>query len=219
MTKNLSKRFMTCTRFMLTMTLFWVFGIGIYAQVGELTGSNICNDGRQTTNIGISGFDPGKYYALYRNDEMLQVRQSSVEVKDQGFTFGTFKETGSYMAVAFDHVVKGFPARLGKPVKGKITISPVPVLFMGDTLKIKSGEVLNYAPRADVQEASFTWSAYVKSGNASGYHKQGSGAIHDTLRAAGDRPACVIYAITPHSADHIVSCNGDPRDLVIVIRP
>ena len=151
---KLNKIFMTNKSLMLIMTLFWFVSMGIYAQVGEMTGSDICGDGHQTTTIGVSGIDPAKYYALYHDGEMLQVRQSSIESKDQGLTFGTFKETGSYTVVVFDNVVKGFPPKLGKPVKRKITISKMPVLFMGDTLKIKSGEVLNYIPRADLQGAT-----------------------------------------------------------------
>ena len=199
-------------------TLFWFISLITYAQVSQLSGSDICGDGRQTTMIGISGIDPGKYYALYRNDEMLQVRRSSVEGNDQAISFGSFKEIGIYSASAFDKVVDGFPAKLGKPVKGKITISPVPLLYMGDTLKIKSGELLHYVPRADLQGATFSWSTSLKYGKVSTYIKKGSNAIDDTIQVAGDSPACIVYSITPQGAAPIVSCNGEPRDLVVIIR-
>jgi hypothetical protein len=150
---------------------------------------------------------------------MIQVRRSNTEGKDRTMSFGTFKDFGTYSAAAFDKVVEGFPPRSGKPVKGKITISRMPVLIMGDTLKIKSGKALDYTPRSDVPGTTFTWSATVKSGTVTGYTKQGAGAIHDIIRAEGDKPACIQYAITPHGADPIVSCSGEPRDLVIVIRP
>ncbi|MCX6276981.1 MAG: hypothetical protein NT004_02645 [Bacteroidetes bacterium] len=204
---------------MLALTFLLCVPSGIFAQVGDLTGSDICGDGRQTTSIGISGADAGKYYALYRNDKLFQVRQSNVEEKDNVLSFGNFKETGYYTAVAFENPVKGFPSRRGKPVNGKITIYPVPTLIMGDTLKIKSGETIHYVPRADLQGTVFTWSAFLKYGKASGFSKTGSSTIGDTIQVEDDRPACIIYSITPHGADHIVSCNGDARDLVVIIRP
>ena len=173
----------------------------------------------QSTNIGISGADPAKYYALYQDNKMIQVRRANGEGNDHVFSFGVFKNVGSYSAVAFDKVVDGFPARLGKPVNGKITISPVPVLFMRDTLKIKSGKLLHYVPHADLQGTTYTWSAYVKYGKVSGYRKKGDNAIDDTLRVEGDSAACIVYSITPHGGDHIISCDGDTRDLVVIVRP
>jgi hypothetical protein len=217
---NLSKTCMTYKILTVVLALTWFFCAGLYAQVGEMSGFDLCANGLQTTSIGVSGIDPGKYYALYRNNEMIQVRRTNTEGSERVLSFGTFKDTGIYTAAAFDNVVDGFPSKKGVAVKGKITISQAPVLYMtGDTLRIKSGEVLHYTPKADVPGATFTWTAYVKVGKAVGYSKTGSNDINDTIRAEGDGPACIIFSITPHSVDPIVSCTGEPRDLVVKIRP
>jgi hypothetical protein len=211
---------MTYKTLTIILTLSWVFSAGLYAQVGEMSGFDLCANGLQTTSIGVSGIDPGKYYALYRNNEMIQVRRTNAEGTEHVLSFGTFKDTGIYTAAAFDQVVDGFPSKKGMAVKGKITISQAPVLFMtSDTLRIKSGETLHYIPKADLPGATYTWTAYVKVGKATGYSKTGSNAIDDTIQAEGDGPACIIYSITPHGVDPIVSCTGEPRDLVVKIRP
>jgi hypothetical protein len=217
--RNMSKICMTSKLFMFILATSFVVSSKLYAQVGELSGFDLCANGLQTTTIGVSGIDPGKYYALYHNNEMIQVRRSNAEGTEHVLSFGSFKDIGVYTAAAFDHVVEGFPAKNGMTVKGKITIAQAPVLYMGDTLRIKSGEVLHYIPKADLQGTTFTWTAYVKYGKAVGYSKTGSNSIDDTIRAEGDGPACVIYSITPHGADPIVSCIGEPRDLVVKIRP
>jgi hypothetical protein len=204
---------------MYLLTILSFVSTGLYAQVGEMSGFDLCANGLQTTTIGVSGIDQGKYYALYRDNEMIQVRRTNAEGTEHVLSFGSFKETGVYTAAAFDHVVDGFPSKSGMAVKGKITIARAPVLLMGDTLRIKSGEVLHYIPKADQQGATFTWTAYLKYGKAAGYSKTGSNSIDDTIRAEGDGAACIIYSITPHGADPIVSCNGEPRDLVVKIRP
>jgi hypothetical protein len=191
----------------------------LYGQVGEISGFDLCSNGMQTTSIGVTGIDPGFYYVLFRNSELVQVRRTNAESAERVLSFGSFKDIGTYSVVAFDKVVEGFPPKSGKPVKGKITIAQAPVLFMGDTLRIKSGEVLHYVPKADLQGATFTWSAFVKYGKAVGYSKTGSYSIDDTLLVEGDGPACIVYSITPHGADPIVSCQGEPRDLVVKIRP
>ena len=217
---KLSKTCMTYKSLTIVLTLAWFVSAGLFAQVGEMSGFDLCSNGLQTTAIGVSGIDPGKYYALYRNNEMIQVRRTNTEGSERVLSFGTFKDIGIYTAAAFDRVIDGFPSKNGTAVKGKITISQAPVLFMtSDTLRIKSGETLHYVPKADRPGATYTWTAYVKIGKAAGYSKTGSNAIDDTIRAEGDGPACIIYSITPHGADPIVSCNGEPRDLVILIRP
>ena len=194
-------------------------GSNIFAQTGELMGSDICADGLQSTNIGIAGADPQKYYALYRNNELYQVRQSGIAGKDQMLNFGIFKEVGAYTAVAFDDVQAGFPAKQGTALKGKITISPVPVIFMGDTLKIKSGELLTYLPRADLSGTTFTWTTNVKSGKVSGVSKKGNNAINDAIQLLSGGKACIIYSITPYSPGQFSNCSGESRDLIVVVSP
>jgi hypothetical protein len=194
-------------------------GFNVLAQVEDLMGSDICADGQQSTTIGIAGSSEKKYYALYRNDELFQVRQSGVTGKNQMLSFGTFKEVGTYTAASFEEVKEGFPAKLGTPVKGKITISPVPVMYMGDTLKIKSGDIFNYAPRADLPGTTFTWTTSVVKGKVSGLGKKGNNAINDTILLNDNNNACIIYSITPHSPDQFGSCSGLTRDLVVIIKP
>jgi hypothetical protein len=203
------------------LILVFSCGIGteIVAQVEDLMGSDICADGQQSTRIGIAGANPEKYYALYHNDKLFQVRQSGVAGQNQMLTFGTFKEVGSYTAASFDEMKEGFPAKLGTPVKGKITISPVPVMYMGDTLKIKSGEPLNYAPRANLAGTTFTWTTSVVKGKVTGLSKKGNNAINETLQLSDSNSACIIYSITPHSPDQFASCSGLTRDLVVIIKP
>ena len=205
--------------FTLIFVLFLTFSLQIYAQTGELTGSVICGDGVQKTDIGITGIDPHVYYVLYHNGEMVQMRKSAGAGSDKSMTFGTFKDGGEYTAVGFTRVVDGFPPKMGKAVKGKIRISTVPVLMIGDTLRIKSGEALSYQPKADLSDATFSWSATLKSGKVAGFVKKGDQTIHDVIRLQDNSPACLVYSITPYSAQHSGSCMGTTRELFVIIKP
>lgn len=189
------------------------------AQDVEISGRNICADGSQHTTISITGMDPSRYYGLYQDDKLVQLRKSEAIGGERTLSFGEFSETGIYTAAMFDKVVEGFPKKQGTPIKGSVTISQLPVIFIQDTLRISSGEAVNYLPKANLPETSFSWTSFVKAGMVKGNTKKGSGAIQDVIRNEGSAKACVVYSITPFRTVNGNICTGESRNLNILISP
>jgi hypothetical protein len=205
--------------FLIFLSIFFYLDRTSIGQIVEITGTNICADGTQSTLIGISGIKSGTFYALYRNNELVQVRSLAVNSSEQSLSYGTFKEIGVYTASAFDKPVADFPAKSGNPVKGTVKISAIPVLVKPDTLKIKSGEAVNYIPKADIEGTTFSWTANLKYGMAAGFSKKGSEAIDDLIKLGDGSPACIVYTITPYSSPYSGSCMGTTRDLIVIVNP
>lgn len=191
----------------------------VTAQVAEVSGQNICGDGSQRTTISITGMDQTRYYGLYHDDKLLQLRKSEPVGGERNLTFGEFSEPGVYTAASFDKVVEGFPRKQGTMLKGSVIISRVPVVLTGDTLRISSGEAINYLPKANLPETSFSWTSSVQSGSVRGNTKKGSGAIQDVIRNEGSIPACLVYSITPFRSENGNICTGESRNLIILISP
>jgi hypothetical protein len=189
------------------------------AQNAMLVGQNICTDGTNSTMISISGMDPSRYYALYLDDKLLQIRKSEVIGGEKSINFGSMDEPGIYSAAEFDKVVEGFPKKQGTPLKGIVTISRAPVIIAKDTMRISSGEKLNLMPKADMPETSFSWTSVVKSGKVKGNTRKGSGPIDDQLVNEGTGTACVIYLITPFRSFNGNVCTGKSRDQAVLITP
>ena len=188
-------------------------------QIAEISGQNICSDGNQRTTIKVVGMDPEKFYALYLDDKMLQIRRSASKGTDNSLSFGEFGEAGVYTVAVFDKAVEGFPRKSGKSVKGSVVISPMPVVFVKDTLKVKSGETFHYIPKSNLPETSFSWVSLVKYGAIKGNTKKGSGPIQDVLQVEGNKAGCLVYSITPYRSVNENICTGEARNLVIIISP
>jgi hypothetical protein len=200
--------------------LFFIFlAFKGMTQSAMLNGQSICSDGTNETTISITGMDPSKYYALYLDDKLLQLRKSEAIGGERNISFGSIDEPGIYSAAEFDKVVEGFPRKQGTPLKGVVTISRAPVVIAKDTMRISSGEKLNLIPRADMPETSFSWTSVVKSGKVKGNTRKGSGPIEDLLVNDGTVTACVVYSIIPFRASNGNVCTGKSRDQAVLISP
>jgi hypothetical protein len=205
--------------FLIFLAIFFYLDRTSIGQIVDITGTDICADGVQSTSVGVSGVKSGAFYALYRNNELVQVRNLASNSKDQSLSYGIFKEIGVYTVAAFEKPVADFPVKSGNPVKGSVKISAIPVLVKPDTLKIKSGEAVNYMPKADIEGTTFSWTANIKYGTATGFSKKGSEAIDDLIKLGDGSPACIVYTITPYSSPYSGSCMGATRDLIVIVNP
>ena len=191
----------------------------VLAQVAEISGQSICSDGRNSTAISILYTAPEKYYSLYKDGQLVQMRQSAVKTQENTISFGNFSEPGVYTAAVFDKIVAGFPMNSGTSAKGSIIIGQAPVVLAMDSIVLKSGEKVDFMPRADIQGTSFSWTSQVRSGKPRGQSKKGSDAIRDALFAEGGSRATLIYTITPYITRQGLMCTGNSRDLVVIINP
>lgn len=191
----------------------------VLAQVPEISGQSICSDGHNSTAISIMHTAPEKFYSLYKDGQLVQMRQSAVASQENAILFGNFSEPGVYTAATFDKVVAGFPMSSGTPAKGSIVISQAPVILPMDSLVLSSGGKVDFMPRADTPGASFSWTSKILHGKPRGQSKKGTDAIRDQLFAEGGAMASVIYTITPYITRLGVLCTGRSRDLVVIINP
>ena len=194
--------------------------LGIYCQQYSLIGTDICSDGSQTTTISLSGFDPQKMYAIYRDGKFIKaIYPETTEGKDRG-TFGSFKNYGTYTAVEFLRSGNPGDPESGKKINGSVTIFRKPKISLPEKLEIKSGNALKFQPQTDLEGCTFKWNAKLESGKAVGFHKTGQGLICDTLTLQNknkDTAACIIYSITPISPGRLGSCTGQAVDLIVWI--
>lgn len=203
----------------LLVLLFFLINGVLPAQETVLDGQDICSDGSLTSRIVIKGMDPDKYYALYLDSKLLQMRKSADPSQVNSMVFGDYKEPGVYTAAAFDKVVTGFPENQGAAVKGRVVISETPVVFGTDTLRIRSGQAVNLLPKASLPDTEFSWISVIGKGMVSGITKKGNGAVRDVLTVQGNTPAMVIYTITPYRNLNGNTCTGSSRDFVVLISP
>lgn len=209
--------------FIKKIQLFILFAVllnsPVLAQVTEMAGQSICSDGHNSTAISIIHTAPEKYYSLYRDGQLVQMRQSAVKSQENSILFGSFSEPGIYTAAVFDKVVAGFPMSSGTPAKGNIIISQSPVILPMDSLILKSGEKVDFLPKADTPGTSFSWTSKTLDGKSRGQSKKGADAIRDVLFADGGIRASVVYTITPYITRQGLLCTGKSRDLVVIINP
>lgn len=189
----------------------------IYSQVPLVTGQNICSDGSQKTSIGVSGISGEKFYVLYLDNNMLQVRRLNSKSTGASITFGEFSEEGLYTVTEFANPVENFPRSSGTQVKGSVAISPTPKLMPMDTLKIGSGEKINFVPVSNLPETSFSWTSHVKKGTVKGNTGKGNGIIEDRLTLEGAGPASVVYSITPYRSLNGQVCTGETHNLTVKV--
>jgi len=98
----------------------------------------------------------------------------------------------------------------------KITITPTAFITSPPTASVCSGQALSYIITANNALATFTWTASVTSGTATGFTASGSGPnITDVLTNSGTTDAVVAYDILPT----INSCPGTPFTLNVAVHP
>lgn len=101
-----------------------------------------------------------------------------------------------------------------------ITIAPVDVINSKLTSLICSNTKLNYKATSPDAAATFTWTASLVSGSATGFSATGSGAlINDQLvntDPTASTNAIIAYIITPTNAH---GCTGTPSTLSVTVTP
>ena len=195
-------------------------GQRIYSQQYSLIGSDICSDGTHSTHIGLSDSDPAKFYALYRDGKFLEVKSQNSEKKPNALDFGSYSESGKYTVIEFSRTNLDFnKPENGRKINGNVSINKLPVAYVPKKLEVRSGAPLNYQPKANVEGCTFKWTARLDAGAATGFKKSGAGMIADTILLQGQKPACVIYSITPYSPEYLGTCMGNIQELVVWIKP
>lgn len=98
-----------------------------------------------------------------------------------------------------------------------ITITPIDNVTSPPAATICTGQAVNYAITASDPLSTFTWTASLTSGTATGFAATGSGTtINDVITNSNpNTPAVVTYKITPQNS----SCNGNTFTLTITINP
>jgi hypothetical protein len=194
-------------------------GHHLQAQQYFLTGTDLCSNGSQSTNIGLTDSDPAKMYAIYRDDQLLAVRTINTAKSPNPLDFGQFSEPGKYTVVEF---TEGNPdykhPEKGRSISGTISINSIPVLDVPEKMEIKSGDPYKYQPHANINGCRFKWTTRLESGKAGGYIKSGEGMIADKVVLTGNKPVCIIYLITPFSPANLGSCMGNTTELTVWIR-
>lgn len=191
----------------------------VFSQNITLIGSDICTDGTISTEIGLSDTDPNAFYALFCNEQRVSLRQLNSGRKPNPISFGEFAQPGVYTVVQFSANSNDFknPAN-GKLISGKIHIKPIPKIFLQDKpIQVKSGEIFSYTPKSDINDANFIWSATVAEGKLKRFDANGKGHIALPLINTGDKPAKVLFSITPVAPDYLGGCTGTVQQLIVLI--
>lgn len=97
-----------------------------------------------------------------------------------------------------------------------INITPTAIVTSPPAAAACSGQPFNYTITANNPAATFTWTASVASGTATGFTASGSGnTINDIITNTGNTDAVVKYTIIPT----INACPGTPFILTVTIHP
>jgi hypothetical protein len=97
-----------------------------------------------------------------------------------------------------------------------INITPTPFITSPPAASACSGQPLNYTITANYPATTFTWTASVTSGTATGFTASGSGnTINDVITNSSNTDAVVTYTILPT----LNSCPGTPFNLTVTIHP
>jgi hypothetical protein len=97
-----------------------------------------------------------------------------------------------------------------------INITPTAIITSPPAAAACSGQAFNYTITANNPAATFTWTASVTSGTATGFTASGSGnTINDIITNTGNTDAVIKYTIIPT----INSCPGTPFILTVTIHP
>ncbi len=204
----------------LTLAFLFVMS-GANAQSIYLTGTDICTDGTQSTEIGITDSDPDAFYALFRDGERISLRQHNSGTTPNPISFGEFAHPGFYTVVEFSDYTKDLKnPNDGIQIAGHVHIKQIPELFIQrEPLVVKSGEVFKYEPKADLNNTSFIWTASVDKGKVVKFDDRGKGTIEMKFTLKDEKTAQVVFSITPVAPDDLGGCIGKSQELVVFISP
>ena len=199
-------------------------GTGLAAQDTRLIGTDICSDGHNnSTVISLMDLRPDKIYSLFRDGQYLSSRQYNPGTTRATLELGEYSEPGIYTVVEFDQSAfnqKNDPHQ-GRNVPGQVTISREPELLIRKQHKetqITSGSLFNYMPEADMDDVEFIWTASVTQGKVKEFEKEGRNDISLTLELADDKPAVVVFRITPIAPQNMGACAGQTAEITVWVK-
>jgi len=99
-----------------------------------------------------------------------------------------------------------------------VTVTSIPVITSPDTIATCSGQNVNYTIISSLPGSSFTWTASLIIGSATGYSSGSGNVINNILINNTLSAALVKYVITP-TAPGAPPCTGAPFTLIVNVRP
>lgn len=104
----------------------------------------------------------------------------------------------------------------GDPVQVVVTVNEMPVVTATPSSEaICSGSATNISLSGNLGNTTFTWTAALTSGTASGFSDGTGSTIAQTLTNTSDVPATVTYTVTPAAN----SLTGNPITVVVTVNP
>jgi len=99
-----------------------------------------------------------------------------------------------------------------------VTVNSIPVITSTDTIATCSGQNVNYTITSSLPGSSYTWTASLIIGSATGYSSGSGNVINNVLINNTMSAALVKYVITP-TAPGVPPCTGAPFTLIVNVRP
>jgi PKD repeat protein len=96
-----------------------------------------------------------------------------------------------------------------------ITIFPVNIISSPSTFQVCTGKAVNYTIGSTVPGSTFSWTAKLQSGTATGFSNNSGPVVGDVLVNNGPGNAVVNYTITPQAN----GCTGTPFVLIVTVIP
>jgi len=104
----------------------------------------------------------------------------------------------------------------GSPITVVVTVNPqVTVIATPSSEAICSGDATNITLTSNIGTATFTWTAALTGGSATGFSGGSGNKIAQTLTNSSTSPATVTYTVTPTDSGH----TGAPITVVITVNP
>lgn len=97
-----------------------------------------------------------------------------------------------------------------------VNIYPVDNITSALTKQICTGSAVNYNITSTVANSTYTWTAALTSGTATGFSNGSGPSISDVLTNSGPADAVVTYTITPTDPN---GCIGPPATLKVTVKP
>ncbi|MDP9048372.1 MAG: PKD domain-containing protein, partial [Bacteroidota bacterium] len=97
-----------------------------------------------------------------------------------------------------------------------INIYPVDNITSANVKQICTGNSVNYAITSTVPGSTYTWTAALTSGTASGFAGGSGASINDVLTNSTNSDAVVTYSITPQDPN---GCTGSTFTLKVTVKP
>ncbi len=121
--------------------------------------------------------------------------------------------TGVYTLSVVERNAQGC---IGDPVQVVVTVNEMPVVTATPSSEaICSGSATSISLSGNLENTTFTWTAALTNGSASGFSDGTGPAISQTLTNTSGVPATVTYTVTPTAN----SLTGNPVTVVVTVNP